>query len=137
MAILVAIVLAIVGIVVWDHICYWRKLDEFEIRALEFSTMYKIIAPIVLHGDPEEPDVEEFMFVGEYFKLTIEKGDVKSFYAQMKIAICEVLDAYDNIGTRYLELMDDETSERIYQLHSNVVEIENIVRYQSWLNGVK
>ena len=77
------------------------------------------------------------MFVGEYFKLTIEKGDVKSFYAQMKIAICEVLDAYDNIGTRYLELMDDETSERIYQLHSNVVEIENIVRYQSWLNGVK
>lgn len=137
MAILVAIVLAIVGFVVWDHICYWRKLDEFERRALEFSTMYNIIAPKVLHGDSDEPDVEEFMFVGEYFKLTIEKRDVKSFYAQMKLAICEVLDAYDNIGTRYLELMDDETSERIYQLHSTVVEIEHIVRYQSWLNGVK
>lgn len=137
MATFIAIIVIIVGIIVADHLCYWRRLSEFEVKANEFSLMYKELAPKVLHGDPEEPDVNEFLYDGECFKMFVKKGDMKGFYMQLKFAICEVLDAYDRIGQRYLDLMDDETQRHIEELHALVENIDNIIRYQQWINGWK
>lgn len=137
MTILLVIVLIMLGIIAVDHLCYWRRLSEFEIKAKDFSSMYESLAPKVLHGDPEDPNINYFSFEGECFKVNVKKGDLRAFYMQLKIAICDVLDAYDRIGQRYMELMDDITYEHIDELHSLVERIDNIIRYQLWVNGWK
>lgn len=137
MAIVVAIIVMGAVFYAYDHVRYWRKLDDFERRASEFATMYEILEPKVVHGDPEEPDVDEFVFEGEIYNAAVKKDDLNSLYMQMKLAIADVLDSYDRIGERYLSLMDDETEERVSELHSAVERIDGIVRYQCWLKGIK
>lgn len=137
MAILVAIIVIGAFFYTYDHVCYWRRLDEFERRASEFATMYELLTPKVLKGDPNEPDVTEFIFEGENYNATVKKDDLRSLYLQMKLAIADVLDSYDRIGERYLSLMDYETEKHISELYSTVNEIERIVRYQCWLKGIK
>lgn len=137
MAVFVAVIIVVILSYILDHVRYWRRLDDFELRALEFSEMYEYITPKVLHGNPEDPEVNEFVYEGMYFTMTVKKGDLKALYAQLGPHIKEVQNAYDRIGSRYLELMDDETENRIERLHLTVESIADIVRYQSWLKGVK
>lgn len=137
MAILVAIIIVMALSIAYDHLCYWKRLDEFESKANEFSTMYNLLAPKVINGDPDDPDIEEFIFEGKNYCATVKKNDLSSLYSQLKPYIKDVLDSYDKIGERYLSLMDDETQARIYELHEIVEEIEGIIRYESWLKGIK
>lgn len=137
MAVLVAVVLILVILRICDDICFMRRIGDFERKASEFSTMYQILTPKVLHGNPEEPDVVEFLFKGENFLATVEKGNLKSLYSQLNLALCEVQDSYDKIGERYLESMDEESAEYIEELHSIIERISSEVRYQMWLNGIK
>lgn len=78
-----------------------------------------------------------FFYVNDHVRYWRRLDDFKSLYLQLKLAIADVLDAYDRIGERYLSLMDEETEERILKLHSTVEQIESIIRYQSWLKGIK
>ena len=135
MAILIAVAVALGLFILGDHICYWRRLDTFENLASDFSSMYNSLTPKVIN--PNNDDSSEYEYQGTYFRAVVRKGDIKSLYLQMRLAISSVLDAYDKIGERYLSLMDEETSERIYYLHQTVEEIAHIIRYQCWLKGIK
>ncbi len=136
MAIVVAILLVVVLFVWGDHIRFWRRLDAFERRAREFSTMYKIMLPNAL-GEGAK-DVDEFSFEGECYKMLIKNGDKAAFYSQLEFAISDVLDSYDRIGERYISIMDDITEKRISTLYDTVLKINHIIRYNNWmLNGIK
>lgn len=139
MATLMAIIVIIVLFVIFDHIIYWKRISDFERRANEFVVMFNILSNKVLHGDPNFPDTDEFIFDGDIYKnVTVKKGDFASFYSILSKCIKDVLDSYEKIGERYLSLMDDETEEWIYGLHMRVEEISNTIRYQSWLiNGIE
>lgn len=137
MAVLVAVFIVVILSYIFDHVRYWRRLDDFEFRALEFSDMYNYITPRVLNGDPEIPEAIGFEFDGTYYHVKVGKKDVKGLYFQLGIAIKDVQNAYERIGERYLDLMDDETFDTIEKLHQDIEDIAHIIRYQSWLNGVK
>ena len=136
MAIVVA-VLFIAGIFIWgDYIRYWRRIEDFEKRARDFSDMYNEMLPKAL-GEGEK-DVEEFSFEGECYRMCIKNGDKAAFYSQLEFAIADVLDSYDRIGERYISLMDDITAKEISTLYDAILKINHIIRYNNWiLNGIK
>lgn len=136
MAIVVAI-LFVAGLFIFrDHVRYWRRIDDFERRAMEFSTMYKIMLPKAL-GEGEK-DVEEFSFKGTCYRMCIKNGDKAAFYSQLEFAIADVLDSYDRIGERYISLMDDITAKEISTLYDAILKINHIIRYNNWiLNGIR
>ena len=136
MAIVVA-VLFIAGIFIWgDYIRYWRRIEDFEKRARDFSDMYNEMLPKAL-GEGEK-DVEEFSFEGECYRMCIKNGDKAAFYSQLEFAIADVLDSYDRIGERYISLMDDITAKEISTLYDAILKINHIIRYNNWiLNCIK
>ena len=136
MAIVVAI-LFVAGMFIWgDYIRYWRRIEDFEKRARDFSDMYNEMLPKAL-GEGEK-DVEEFSFEGECYRMCIKNGDKAAFYSQLEFAIADVLDSYDRIGERYISLMDDITSKEISTLYDAILKINHIIRYNNWiLNGIR
>lgn len=136
MAIVVA-VLFIAGIFIWgDYIRYWRRIEDFEKRARDFSDMYNEMLPKAL-GEGEK-DVEEFSFEGECYRMCIKNGDKAAFYSQLEFAIADVLDSYDRIGERYISLIGDITAKEISTLYDAILKINHIIRYNNWiLNGIK
>lgn len=136
MAIVVAI-LFIAGIFIWgDYIRYWRRIEDFEKRARDFSDMYNEMLPKAL-GEGKK-DVEEFSFEGECYRMCIKNGDKAAFYSQLEFAIADVLDSYDRIGERYISLMDDITAKEISTLYDAILKINHIIRYNNWiLNGIR
>ena len=137
MAIFAVFLIIVLFFVSYDHICYWRCLDNFEFKAYELSAMYEFLVPKVINGDPDWPDVEEFMFNGDYYYVKVFKGDLKTLYTELNIYIKNVLDSYEEIERYYLSVMDYETLNKIEELHGIVQEISNKVRYQMWLQGIK
>lgn len=137
MAVLVAVGVVVVLFVIFDHLRYWKRLDEFEEKAAEFATLYNTLTPKIMNGDPEDPEIDEFMFEGVNYCATVKKGDLNSLYAQLRPYINDVLKSYDKIGERYLSMMDEETEARVSKLYECVQEIEEIIRYQCWLKGIK
>lgn len=136
MAIVVAI-LFVAGMFIWgDYIRYWRRIEDFEKRARDFSDMYNEMLPKAL-GEGKK-DVEEFSFEGECYRMCIKNGDKAAFYSQLEFAIADVLDSYDRIGERYISLMDDITSKEISTLYDAILKINHIIRYNNWiLNGIR
>lgn len=136
MAIVVA-VLFVAGIFIWgDYIRYWRRIEDFEKRARDFSDMYNEMLPKAL-GEGKK-DVEEFSFEGECYRMCIKNGDKAAFYSQLEFAIADVLDSYDRIGERYISLMDDITAKEISTLYDAILKINHIIRYNNWiLNGIR
>ena len=136
MAIVVAI-LFVAGLFIFrNRVRYWRRIDDFERRAMEFSKMYKIMLPKAL-GEGEK-DVEEFSFKGACYRMCIKNGDKAAFYSQLEFAIADVLDSYDRIGERYIFLMDDITAKEISTLYDAILKINHIIRYNNWIqNGIR
>lgn len=133
MAIVVAI-LFVAGLFIFrDRVRYWRRIDDFERRAMEFSKMYKIMLPKAL-GEGEK-DVEEFSFNGACYRMCIKNGDKAAFYSQLEFAIADVLDSYDRIGERYISLMDDITAKEISTLYDAILKINHIIRYNNWIQN--
>lgn len=133
MAIVVAI-LFVAGLFIFrDRVRYWRRIDDFERRAMEFSKMYKKMLPKAL-GEGEK-DVEEFSFEGACYRMCIKNGDKAAFYSQLEFAIADVLDSYDRIGERYISLMDDITAKEISTLYDAILKINHIIRYNNWIQN--
>lgn len=133
MAVVIAVILTVVASIVYDHICCWRRIGNFEAKASEFLNMYETLGPKVLQEEANEPEGKEFIFEGETFLMTVQKGDSNSFYSQLELAICEVFDSYDRIGAGYLDRIDKETEARIEELYGSVEKVNNDIRYNMWL----
>lgn len=122
------IVLVAIAILL-DHIRYWRQRDYFLEISNSFACMYNIVAKSLKDG-------KDVSYESKYFNIEIKNQDYNKFWKYVLESITEVLDAYEQIDPRYLEQMDEETYDDIFQLHNLVKNINSIARNEAWKRGI-
>ena len=126
---IVFIVIVIAVIVLIDHIRYWMQTNYF----LELSNSFACMYNTVLRSLKEDRDVT---YESSYFKIEITGQDYDKFWRYIVESIKEVLEAYDMIDPRYLEQMDEDMYNDIYQLYHIISDINVMARNEAWKRGI-
>jgi len=124
----VLIFVLLAGIVLVDHIRYWRQIDYFLEISNSFASMYETVLKAMNNG-------QDVSYENKYFNIVIDDIDFDKFWKYILESIQEVMKAYEQIDSRYFEQMDENTYSEIYQLNTMVKKINNIARIEAWKRG--
>ncbi len=106
-----------------------RRISEFIAKAEDLATMYQCITDSFAEGNIS------VYYEGIRYRLTVTSNDYENFLDQIEFVVCDVLDAFDDIGNFYLSQMDYELSDYVYQLHESVEQIKYTLRVLRWKHG--
>ena len=128
---IIILVIVIAGVIFYDHVRFWKKTEDFMIKSQDLCNAYNYVLKRL--KETENGD-DEILYEGTMYKITVEKGDYRSFTKQIQLLVCDVLDSYDEIGERYLFEMADELRDDIEETYEKVQRIDQAVRLTLWQN---
>lgn len=128
---IIILVIVIAGLIFYDHVRFCKKTEDFMRKAQDLCDAYNNVLKRLNETENEE---SEILYEGKIYKITVKKGDYRSFTKQIQLLVCDVLDSYDEIGERYLFEMADELRDDIEEIYEKVQRIDQAVRLTLWQN---